>query len=66
MKNFVLYIIIALFDIEKVTNLLNTNIIPFQKFISFFSSRLIQHAPLIIRYEVHLCLLGWKYEGAPL
>lgn len=38
MKNFVLSIIIALFDIEKVANLLKINPIPFQKFISFFSS----------------------------
>lgn len=63
MKNFVLSIIIALFDIEKDTNLLKTNLIPFQKFISFFSSGSYLHAPLIIRCEVQPSVFGWKYEG---
>lgn len=64
MKNFVLSIIIALFDIEKYANLLKMNIITFQKFISFSSSAPYLHAPLVIRCEVRPSVFGWKYEGA--
>jgi hypothetical protein len=64
LKNFVLSIIIALFDIGKYANLLKMNIITFQKFISFSSSAPYLHAPLIIRCEVQPSVFGWKYEGA--
>jgi len=64
LKNFVLSIIIALFDIEKYDNLLKMNIITFQKFIPFFSSAPYLHAPLIIRNEVQPSVFGWKYEGS--
>lgn len=63
MKNFVLSIMIALFDIEKATNLLKMNLVTFQKSISFFSSAPYLHAPLIIRCEVRPSVFGWKYEG---
>nr|DAX23445.1 MAG TPA: hypothetical protein [Caudoviricetes sp.] len=66
MKSLSLYIIIALFDIEKYANLLKPNLITFQKFISLFSSDSYLHAPLIIRCEVHLSSFYGKYEGMPL
>lgn len=62
MKSLSLFIIMALFDIEKYTNLLKTNLITFQKFISFFSSDSYLHAPLVIRCEVQPSAFGWKYE----
>lgn len=65
MKSLSLSIIIALFDIEKYTNLLKTNLITFQKFISFFSSDSYLHAPLIIRCDVHPLSYCRKYEGTP-
>lgn len=65
MKSLCLFIIIALFDIEKYTNQLNTNLITFQKFISFFSSDSYLHAPLVIRCEVHPLSYCWKYEETP-
>lgn len=66
MKSLSLYIIIALFDIEKYANLLKPNLITFQKFISFFSSDSYLHAPLIIRCEVHPFSFYRKYEGVSL
>lgn len=66
MKSLSLYIIIALFDIEKYANLLKPNLITFQKFISLFSSDSYLHAPLIIRCEVHPFSFYGKYEGMPL
>ena len=66
MKSLSLYIIIALFDIEKYANLLKPNLITFQKFISFFSSDSYLHAPLIIRCEVHPSSFYRKYEGVSL
>ncbi len=66
MKSLSLYIIVALFDIEKYANLLKPNLITFQKFISLFSSDSYLHAPLIIRCEVHLSSFYGKYEGMPL
>ncbi len=63
MKSLALSLIITLFDIEKGTNLLKTNLITFQESISFFSSASYLHAPLIIRCEVQPSAFGWKYEG---